>query len=476
LMNAVNFGATTNVTLDNVVIHDVGWAIHSNSSQTTIGPNVEVYNMDHGFVFGAPSGQTISSVVFYGNHFHDYAIWDDSMDCNHHDGIHGFGTTTAGTVVTDFWAFDNVFDGDTGQTFNQQIFLEGTNDGTPWTTSPTSLQYIFNNVFVATTPHSPPITGMSGVGSGIFVNNTTVGQNPSYVSACNDFGANGSSPALVENNAVEGCGALVGGNETTSTVTFQVFDYNGYANCDGYNCFFANLTGTAIDTASFATWQTQSGFDAHSVSDPGSVGYGVDAGSNFFALNAGYVPQAGSPLIGTGANLSYLCDAGLPLLASLCFDLAGNPRRPANDGGWDIGALSYCSGSGCLDAGSFGTVSTAGSTGTTTGGVSATGGTTAGAVTSGTASTAASSTASSSTSSGTVTSGGATTGGLGATTVTGSSSSTSSGATTGGAPDGGSTASSSNGCSCAASGSPSLLPSLWLLLGLGRLRSRRRAR
>ncbi len=354
LMNAIRMGNASGSTVDHVTIHDVGWAILSNASDTTIGPGVEISNIDHGFTFGpAQSGDTIGGVVFYGNWVHDYAIWDDSQDCNHHDGIHGFGPLNGtNAVVTDFWAFDNVFDGDTGTDLNQHIFLEATNDGTPWTTSPASMAYIFDNYFSTSEPHDPPVVSMSGIGSGFFVNNTVIGntvtpQDPTNDQPCTGFGSDGTAPELVENNVVEGCGTLIGGNEVDvggnpaqSNVPFQAFDYNGYANCSGYNCFFVNLTGTAVDTASFSTWQSQSGFDAHSVADPGSIGYGVTVGSDFLQLTDGGAPLPGSPLVGTGANLSSLCDGGLPLLANLCQDLAGNPR-PGGDAGWDIGAYQH---------------------------------------------------------------------------------------------------------------------------------------
>jgi hypothetical protein len=320
--------------VDNVVIHDVGWAISSNASHTTIGPNVEIYNIDHGFIFGTDNGTTISDILFHDNHVHDYANWDTTAatDCYHHDGIHGFGGATS-AVVTDFAAYDNLFDGETGQNFNEHIFLEGTNDGTPWTTSPSSTSHIFNNVFSVST-NSIGIAGLGPVGgSGVWANNTLTGFSPSYVSTCEGFGnTSTSSPgAIVENNAVQNCGVLAGGTEMgpgeTGTFTVKTFDYNAYASCNHtYNCFFIDVNATSIDTSSFSAWQSMSGYDTHSIADLAS--------STYFALDSTFHPTASSPLIGKGDNLTSLCTGSL---APLCKDKAGKPRPTT--GAWDIGAF-----------------------------------------------------------------------------------------------------------------------------------------
>jgi hypothetical protein len=336
-VQAISFQAgASDVTVDNVLIHDVGWAISSNASNTTIGPNVEIYNIDHGFIFGAGNGNTVSNVVFHDNHVHDFALWDTTAatDCYHHDGIHGFGGTSG--VVTDFTAYNNLFDGQTGDNFNEHIFLEGTNDGTPWTTSPNATSHIFNNVFSVSTT-SLGIAGPGPVaGNEVWANNTLTGSSPSTVSTCEGFGSTSTiAPgAVVENNAVQNCGVLIGGTEAgpgeTSSFTVKTFDYNAYASChDTYNCFFITVgAGVAIDTASFATWQTMSGYDAHSVADLAS--------GTYFALDATFRPMAASPLIGAGDNLTSLCTGSL---APLCMDKAGKPRPTS--GAWDIGAYQH---------------------------------------------------------------------------------------------------------------------------------------
>ena len=331
-VQAISFQAgASHVTVDNVTIHDVGWAISSNASFTTIGPNVEIYDIDHGFIFGTANGTTIGNIVFHDNHVHDYANWDTTAatDCYHHDGIHGFGGTSG--VVTDFTAYNNLFDGETGDNFNEHIFLEGTNDGTPWTTSPSSTSHIFNNVFSVTTS-SIGIAGMGPVGgNGVWANNTLTGFSPSYVSSCEGFGNTStlSSGAIVENNAVQNCGVLIGGSETgpgeTGTFTVKTFDYNAYASCNHtYNCFFITLA-TAIDTSDFATWQSMSGYDAHSIANLAS--------SMYFALDSTFHPMTGSPLLGKGDNLTSLCTGSL---TPLCADKSGKARPKT--GAWNIGA------------------------------------------------------------------------------------------------------------------------------------------
>ena len=328
LVNAIRFGGADHVTIDNNVIHDVGWAILGSVNYETITGN-DIYNIDHGIQFGSESS-TLSGIVVHDNHIHDFALWDSTpqTDCYHHDGIHGFGGTSS--VVTDFAAYNNVFDGQTGANFNQQIFLEGINDGTPWTSSPNSLQFVYNNVFSTSAP-SESIAGLGSIGgNGIFVNNTVIGSNPTYTSACVGFGNSSTlTPgATVENNAVGGCGILVSSASPAGNFTVAAFDYNAYANCQNYNCFFTDYNGVSIDVSDFATWQTKSGFDAHSFANTASATY--------FNLDAKYQPQTGSPLVGAGTNLSSLC-ATNSSLAALCKDKNGNPR-PAT-GAWNIGAF-----------------------------------------------------------------------------------------------------------------------------------------
>jgi hypothetical protein len=333
-VQAISFqSGASHDTVDNVVIHDVGWAISSNASYTTIGPNVEIYNIDHGFIFGTTNGTTISNIVFHDNHVHDYANWDTTAatDCYHHDGIHGFGGATS-AVVTDFSAYNNLFDGETGLNFNEHIFLEGTNDGTPWTTSPNSTSHIFNNVFSVTT-NSIGIAGLGPVGgNGVWANNTLTGSSPTYVSSCEGFGNTSAlSPgAIVENNAVQNCGVLVGGTEMgpgeTGTFTVKSFDYNAYASCNHtYNCFFIEVGTTSVDTSSFSAWQSMSSYDAHSIANLAS--------STYFALDSTFHPTASSPLIAKGDNLTSLCTGSL---SPLCTDKAGKTRPTT--GAWDIGA------------------------------------------------------------------------------------------------------------------------------------------
>src|SRR6202040_1723273 len=137
-------------------------------------------------IFGAANGNTIGNIVFHDNHVHDFTNWDTAADCYHHDGIHGFGGTSG--VVTDVTIYNNLFDGTTGGNFNSHIFLEGNNDGTPWTSSPDSVNNIFNNVF-SETGNSIGVAGAGSIGgNGVFANNTLTGFSPTVVSACATFG------------------------------------------------------------------------------------------------------------------------------------------------------------------------------------------------------------------------------------------------------------------------------------------------
>ena len=169
----------------------------------------------------------------------------------------------------------------------------------------------------STTQPSLAVVALGYGGHGIFVNNTVIGTNPTQTSACTSYDelTNGAPGVIVENNAIEGCGILVGG---TGNFPFATFDYNAYANWSGYHCFFTNFNGTAIDVLSYSSWQAMSGLDTHSAADTASIGYGVDAGSTF-APSSHWGPPRPRDRLATGElgrepgwPLHRLADSALP--------------------------------------------------------------------------------------------------------------------------------------------------------------------
>ena len=118
----------SNISVHDSTMHDAGWCLinWTNPGDSNIRIyNNNVYNIDHGLVWGGTgsattTGQTSGPVYFYGNHIHDYSNWDTSANSYHHDGIHcystGSGALLAGVHWADMWIYNNLFDGNTGGT------------------------------------------------------------------------------------------------------------------------------------------------------------------------------------------------------------------------------------------------------------------------------------------------------------------------------------------------------------------------
>lgn len=321
-------GSANTITIDNNTIHDGGWLLLGNGDNIIIGPNNNLYNADHDYA-GAPVHVTI-----YGNHFHDWGIWDSTSDAYHHDGIHCFAEVGTGNTQL-ISVYNNQFDGSTtagidgAVGMNEFVFLESSSTSCLVSGG---TAYIFNNVMIGNVS-MPAFFNLTAVGSGqtgsIVANNTMLNNQPSGTGIDENLQTPGVT--YVVNNAAGGSGTLVGGNTFPTTL-----DYNFYENCTSYNCFFIG----SIDTSSFATWQGD-GYDTHGGASLSS--------STYFNLDSGCVPgsvgdpcqlQSGSPLIGAGTNLYSVCNGQPnPGLGALCYDKAGN-ARPAS-GAWDVGAYQY---------------------------------------------------------------------------------------------------------------------------------------
>jgi hypothetical protein len=331
----------SHITITNNVFHDGGWLVSDNSydDYLTIGPGNDFYNADHD-VNGAPP-----HFYVFGNHMHDWAIWDSTADAYHHDGIHCFAGAGGNTQAV--YIYDNQFDGATGNNMNQFIFLEGAGSSTTCMV-PGGTEYIFNNIMVMD-GESPSLAGIYGNSTtgdvnDVFTNNTMLNNQPSNSQNCEETAD--SLQATVENNAIGGCGELVAAGGTFSLNNFKVFDYNAYENCSGYNCW--SVAG--VDSSSFAVWQAGSCTGSANTCD--RHGKANVSSSTYFALGSGCVPGSvgancapvsGSPLIGAGANLYSICNGQPnPGLGALCLDIVGNPRSSSPSQAWDVGA--YVSG------------------------------------------------------------------------------------------------------------------------------------
>lgn len=309
----------TNLSVHNNTMHDTSWAIDaggSPSASVTVYNN-EFYRVDHGTAFGNGG----INPTIYGNHFHDFANWDTTAGtAYHHDGVHMF---TDNGNISNAYVYNNLFNGDIGNTDTSWIYLEAGGSHT------FNNRNVFNNVlFIASTRNSCcgmiDLYNQSGAtsSSGFLGNNTVFGASAAAGPANGWLVAGGQSNARVQNNAIVTCAANLAGVNTGAT--FAALSNNVYCNSAGSNSFnwHGSFTGT------YSTWAASSG----EVS-----GFASTAGAMNIDTNG--TPLAGSNLIGAGANLTSLCSGAL---VPLCSDMQGN-ARPAI-GAWDVGAYEFAAG------------------------------------------------------------------------------------------------------------------------------------
>jgi hypothetical protein len=328
LVNAIHFRGS-NVLIHDNVMHDIGWVIFqdfTNDNNVQIYNN-NIYNMDHGITCSG-ADYTMTNEEIYNNHFHDMASWDTgSADAYHHDGIHCYNWGSTHGSMQSLYIFNNLFDGNQGGgcCTTAWVFLEGTAEGTPWTNS-TGKAYVWNNVFIGNQDLG---NGQLSIGSGsgheVF-NNTIIGGNGASGNngACIYFGS-GSSSAIVENNALEGCNMLIYG---TAGTTFSSINHNVYGNSHGGN---PNWMFGVLRSSSLAAWQSACQCDGQSIATLSSA----------LALSSEGVPQTGYVGLTAGANLTSSASGNLVSIRS--DTSAGNTRSPIGrpaSGYWAVGAYS----------------------------------------------------------------------------------------------------------------------------------------
>jgi hypothetical protein len=294
--NAVMFLNTAGIRVDHNTFHDMGWAINGWGSNIEIDHN-NVYNIDHGTASGANANT--AGALFHDNHFHNFANWDTSGNCYHHDGIHIWNSDP--NVNSNVLIYNNLFDGDSGVNITGYVYTE----------NKVSNIKVFNNTFILAAGRT--MGGMLWMGNyydvapGI-LNNTFIGQGSS---ACVRLENN--SGVVWENNVVSGCNTFLSYVQGT---TVSLGDYNAYlAQSPGGGNYAYNLGST--ETNDLATWRSASRQDSHSR-------------TSTVAVNSDGTLPSSSPAIGAGTNLSNLG------IAALNADASGKPRP--SSGAWDAGA------------------------------------------------------------------------------------------------------------------------------------------
>jgi len=301
------WGGDSNITVDNNTIHDVNWAVFVETSSGSPLSNLDfhsnqIYNVSLGIGGGDGSASaTITGPVnIYNNVIHDMAKWDANGDVNHHDAVYIWLTNSSSSFTGPY----NVY--------NNQIYNLGTTCSTPiYFDSGASTTYpaasAFNNVIDAGTCGDGAFYDKSGK---MHLYNNTI-----LVGTINSQG--GSSPVqMLENNISGATEGLLFGSASASAS-----DYNNW-----YNLNNPAFTYNNTSYSSLAAFHAATGFEAHSIPSTPS-------------LSSSSIPNSGSPVIGTGINLTTICSSQPnPGLGALCYDKAGN-ARPAT-GGWDMGAYN----------------------------------------------------------------------------------------------------------------------------------------
>jgi hypothetical protein len=309
----------SNLSIHDNVLHDAGWSVFvamDNGDHDIHVFRNDIYNVDHGFIASSgTAGGAFGPIWFNNNHVHDFQNWDTASNAYHHDGIHCY--TVAGGQpmhITDFYIYDNRFDGSIGGNATSWIFME---DSSGPTATPcadgTSRIWLFNNVGRLDRGLGNGVFGMFS-GRTFAYNNTLIGSAHESPNTNLATGGAFTGPGALKNNVMTTSNTWIGAGPDDypgSEVDNNVYA-DGNPNGNGWVCngFLGRLS----------QWQRCIGGDAHAV---------VTANAK---LNADGSPQPGSPVLGAGTSLASLCTGNL---TPLCYDIGGRlrPQRMAPDAG-----------------------------------------------------------------------------------------------------------------------------------------------
>lgn len=324
----------TNDLFTHLAIDDstVGIYTRTDANATTLTNDEFSYitftNIDHNIALSTQGGATgtIGPVIIDHNSFQTNGTWDDTVgNAYHHSFVHCFSSDLAHPAIfAGLYIYDNVGTFENNTQFNTAgLYIESSTGGPTPCDSDTSHNYLFNNVIFNKDVAYQSGNGAITLGAGIneIYNNTVIGSTTAngIQSGISTFqGATGPAPqTIAENNVLTTMYSLAYTNVTTLTS-----DYNVYADGGGTS-FFQQTVGcnNSYAFAAFASWKTCISGDAHSSTT-------ADA-----KLNSDGTPQAGSPVLGAGTNLTSLCTG---LLTPLCSTITGVARPPT--GAWGAGA------------------------------------------------------------------------------------------------------------------------------------------
>jgi len=336
--------ALSNVTINNNVVHDcmngIFFEYGSGGGLNFTVSNNTIYNVNWGFgTAGCTSGTNFSGLYYFGNHTYNLAVWDDTVGNDfHHNGIHSFQCNSSTATISNYYIYNNEFDGPVGSCcVTSQIYIDNNGTNLGFTSS-----YVFNNVFswangdCGNTCGNGQLGLFSGTGWTV-VNNTFIG---------NAVSASSLGGALMEANQPSTSTSFLNNVMTTGSPNIWLADLSMLSSSPNYNTYANGLSGG--DTFECQTNQ----FSASQFSSWVAC-IGNETKSNYYAADplpncltntncSNVVPQSGSTVIQAATNLYSACESQPnPGLGALCYDKAGNARPKS--GNWDGGAFQSSS-------------------------------------------------------------------------------------------------------------------------------------
>jgi len=312
----------SNMLIHDNIIHDHGTAIQNFYQANDTGIEVynnEIYRVGHSYALAGGNGQMTQGIFkYYNNYIHDYANWD-SEGCSiaHTSGIHVYGNWNGSKIYGsgELWIYNNRMIG-SGACMTGQIFTETGTD--PWTDVPASTASlrVFNNFLTAGPGDNDGVNllGASGGNNEIY-NNTVIGGGKGF---CISAGAKSTS-VKIKNNYFANCKQLIYAYANTAISPNFELDYNVYATCSSYTCFWVGTASHSNFVSYRANILIHDYFDIHSYADLTGTG-GIDPTTGR--------PAPGSLVMNSGFDLSVL---GYNELNS---DIEGSPHGAT----WNIGA------------------------------------------------------------------------------------------------------------------------------------------
>jgi len=330
-------GSPEYVTVSHDVFHDMGWAVNIEASESTSHIYVEhdtFYHLTHGFTpTAAFNGGNIGPVVFAHNHWYGNLNWEDGNpsngtgpDTNHSDGVHCYSADGRGYTphYNGLYIYDNYVEME-GEDNTAPIFLEGgSGDGSTPCADKTSNIWVYDNVFSSTDTELGD--GLLGAYSGEphIYNNTLIGSGRGQCEVINDHVA---AEMRFKDNVVTSCPMLIEAEK--ERLAANGMEYNLWANAGSSNEAFICLNPDEhhYDLVELLGWESCVG-DAHSITTSNAK---LDLQETVGAQGK---PEAGSPALDAGANLTSLCPSTPE--EALCKNINGEARP--STGAWDIGA------------------------------------------------------------------------------------------------------------------------------------------